>query len=56
MRIAAFFFFGAAVWVPAIYWARMSQTQRYVAMAVLGAAFVFYMAYPTITAATGSGY
>lgn len=49
LRIAAFLFLAAAVWVPILRWSRMSQTQRYIAMAVLGAAFIFYLAHPTTT-------
>lgn len=57
MRIAAFVFICAAAWLPAIWWGRMSQIQRYVAMAALGAAIVFYLANPTETpCCTGTGY
>jgi hypothetical protein len=61
IRIAAFFFLAAAVWIPLLRWNRMSQTWRYVAFAALGAAIVFYMQHPTTTpcerdvAACGSG-
>ena len=50
LRIFALLFLGASVWVPAIYWSRMSQTQRYLAVFALGAAFVFYQYHPTHTA------
>jgi hypothetical protein len=36
----AFFFLITAVLVPAHYWQRMSQTQRYLAVVVLGAALM----------------
>jgi len=50
MRIAAFIFLAVAFWFPVLRWSRMSQVQRYAAMAVLGAAFVFYQYHPTHTA------
>jgi len=49
IRIAAFLFLAAAIWVPILRWGRMSQTRRYIAMIALGAAIVFYMAHPTTT-------
>lgn len=47
MRYVAFFFLAATVWIPAIYWPRMSPTQRYLAVFALGAALVFYLYHPT---------
>jgi hypothetical protein len=50
LRIAALIVFAASVWVPTLRWGRMSEPQRYLAVAVLGAAFVFYLSHPTLTA------
>ena len=50
MRTAAFIFLAVALWFPVLRWSRLSEVQRYIAMAVLGAAFVFYLQHPTHTA------
>lgn len=62
MNAFAMLFLAAAVWLPVIYWGRMSQVWRYVAFAAIGAAIVLYMQHPTTTpcerdvGACGSGY
>jgi hypothetical protein len=38
-------FITLAVWLPAIYWGRWSQTQRYLAVAALGAALMLMLLY-----------
>lgn len=50
LRILAFLILAVAFYVPVLRWGRMSQTQRYIAMFALGAAFVFYQYHPTRTA------
>jgi hypothetical protein len=50
MRIAAFLLLAAAIWIPVIRWSRMSETARYIAMFIAGAAFLFYLQHPTHTA------
>lgn len=47
MAVFAFFLLAAAVWVPLIFWRRMSQGWRYAAMIVFGMAIVTYHYHPT---------